>query len=141
MSSLETLCQKNGLRITRSCRRVLAVIEAAADHPSAQEIHGRVAANQRVARGTVYRILNKLTDNGILTRHAFGDGRMRYESAARRHHHLVDVRSGAIVEMEDRELALAVELAASRLGYSLLDFKLEVTAIRKTSSNRDDLTY
>lgn len=131
MSTLEALCRRNGLRMTGSFRRVLAVIEEATDHPCAQEIHRRVTADRRVARGTVYRILNKLTDKGILTRHAFGDGRMRYEFSARRHHHLVDARSGAIVEIDDREIATAVGQVAGRLGYHLIDFKLEVIAVPK----------
>jgi Fur family ferric uptake transcriptional regulator len=137
MGRLEILCQERGLRLTRPCRRVLAVVEAASDHPSAQEIHRRATAGERIALGTVYRILNRLVIAGILERHTFNGGTMRYEAPQERHHHLIDARTGQIVELADRRLAASVERAAARLGYRLVDFKLEVTAVRKTLADRE----
>jgi Fur family ferric uptake transcriptional regulator len=134
---LEALCQQRGAKLTRPCRRVLAVIAAATDHPSAQEIHRRATLGERIALGTVYRILNRLTDAGVLTRHMFGDDKARYELASRRHHHLIDRRTGQIVEIDDRTLADSVSRAAARLGYRLVDFKLEVTAERKLLAGRE----
>jgi Fur family ferric uptake transcriptional regulator len=125
MGRLDALCQQCGVKLTRPRRLVLSVLEEASDHPCANEIHQRAALRQRIALGTVYRILNRLAEAGVLTRHSFG-GRMRYEAAGRRHHHLVDVRSGRIVEIDDRDFATVIEQAAERLGYRLIDFRLEV---------------
>ena len=125
MGQLDALCQRNGVKLTRPRRLVLAVLEEATDHPCANEIHQRAALKERITLGTVYRILNRLTESGVLTRHSFG-GKMRYEAAGRRHHHLVDVRSGRIVEIDDRDFASIIEQAAERLGYRLIDFRLEV---------------
>jgi len=125
MGQLDALCQLRGVKLTRPRRLVLAVLEEATDHPCANEIHQRAALRARITLGTVYRILNRLAETGVLTRHSF-DGKMRYEAAGRRHHHLVDIRSGRIVEIDDRDFATVIEQAAERLGYRLVDFRLEV---------------
>ncbi|WP_428674543.1 Fur family transcriptional regulator [Reyranella sp.] len=125
MGRLEALCQRHGLKLTRPRRLVLDVLGDANDHPCASEIHQRAAFRRRISLGTVYRILNRLAEAGVLTRHSFG-GKMRYEMAGRPHQHLVDVRSGQIVEIDDRDFATVIERAAERLGYRLIDFRLEV---------------
>jgi Fur family transcriptional regulator, ferric uptake regulator len=136
MRRLESLCQERGVKLTRPFRAVLGVIEQASDHPCAQEIHRRVRESQPISLGTIYRVLNRLAAAGILTRHAFNGSRMRFEAAAQRHHHLVDVRTGHIVEIDDREFMLLIEQTVERLGYRLIDFKVEVTAERMTPAER-----
>lgn len=131
MKRLEALCRDRGLKLTAPRRLVLSVLDEARDHPSAKEIHRRASERRRIALGTVYRILDKLVDAGVLLRHAFGGGGQRYEAPSRRHHHLVDVRTGQIVEFDDHGLTVSVERAAAKLGYRLVDFKLEVTGRRK----------
>lgn len=130
MTNLEALCQQRGVKLTKPCRLVLSVLEEAQDHPSAQEVYKRASAKRRVALATVYRILSRLAESGVLTRHVFG-GTMRFEAVARRHHHLFDVDTGHIVEIDDAQLATIVTDAADRLGYRLIDFKLEVSGERK----------
>jgi Fur family ferric uptake transcriptional regulator len=131
MKRLEALCRDRGLKLTAPRRLVLSVLDEARDHPSAKEIHRRASERRRIALGTVYRILDKLVDAGVLLRHAFGGGGQRYEAPSRRHHHLVDVRTGQIVEFDDHGLTVSVERVAAKLGYRLVDFKLEVTGRRK----------
>lgn len=133
MGRLEALCQQRGMRLTRPCRLVLSVLEEARDHPSAQEIHRRAARQRRISLGTVYRILNRLAGSGVLLRHTFG-GTMRFEAMGARHHHLLDVNTGRIVEIDSAELAASINDVAERLGYRLIDFKLEITAERKLMS-------
>jgi Fur family ferric uptake transcriptional regulator len=124
---LELLCQQRGVKLTRARRLVLGVLEKSRDHPSADEIQQRAALTDRITLGTVYRILNRLVMAGILRRAAFSGGKMRYEVASARHQHLVDVRTGQIVELDGSELAALVQQTAERLGYRLVDFKLEVS--------------
>lgn len=125
MGRLDALCQLRGVKLTRPRRLVLSVLEHAKDHPCVNQIHQRAALRQRITLGTVYRILNRLAEVGVLSRHSVG-GKMRYEVADRQHHHLVDVRSGRIVEIDDGDFATIIERAAERLGYRLIDFRLEV---------------
>ncbi|MCW5735486.1 MAG: transcriptional repressor [Enhydrobacter sp.] len=136
MPRLETLCQERGVKLTKPCRTVLGVIERARDHPCAQEIHRRVQEERPISLGTIYRVLNRLAAAGILTRHAFNGSRMRFEAPSHRHHHLVDVRTGQIVEIDDGEFMLLIEQTVERLGYRLIDFKVEVTAERVTPAER-----
>jgi Fur family ferric uptake transcriptional regulator len=133
---LEALCQERGVKLTRPCRAVLGVIERASDHPSAQEIHRRVLERRPISLGTIYRVLNRLAAAGILRRHVFNGGTMRFEVTSHRHHHLVDVQTGHIVEIDDREFLLLIEQTVERLGYRLIDFKVEVTAVRKAREDR-----
>src|SRR5882757_8960266 len=98
MGQLDSLCQRRGVKLTRPRRLVLAVLEEAKGHLCANEIQQRAALKERITLGTVYRILNRLTEAGVLARHSF-NGKMRYQPAGRRHYSLVDVRSGRIVEI------------------------------------------
>jgi Fur family ferric uptake transcriptional regulator len=127
MNRLERACRERGLKFTRRRRIVLEVLEASTDHPCAGEVHRRVSRRHRLALGTTYRILNRLTEAGVLSRHLFGRDKARYEIAGRRHHHLVDRRTGRIVEIEDKALTALLEQAVDRLGYRLLDYRLELT--------------
>jgi Fur family ferric uptake transcriptional regulator len=136
MRPLEALCQQRGVKLTKPCRAVLGVIEQASDHPCAQEIHRRVLEQRPISLGTIYRVLNRLAAAGILTRHAFNGSTMRFEATSHRHHHLVDVQTGQIVEIDDREFMLLIEQTVERLGYRLIDFKVEVKAERKGQEER-----
>ena len=125
---LEQLCHDHGLRFTEHRRMVLEVLDASTDHPAASEIHRRAAVGHSISVSTVYRILKTLSAAGLVVRRDFGDGKARYESVTRRHDHLVDVRSGAIVEFDEAALQPIIESIAARLGYRLIDYRLELLA-------------
>ncbi len=129
---LEQLCRQHGLRLTEHRRIVLELLEAATDHPCARELHVRAARDHRIGIATVYRTLNRLAAVGLVTRHMFRDGpsgsmKARYERArAGQHHHLIDVATGQVVEVDDAQLTRLVEAAARDLGYRLVDYRLRL---------------
>ncbi len=134
MTPLETLCVERGVRLTEHRRIVLEVLEAAIDHPCAQEIHRRAACNHRIGMATVYRTLNSLSAAGLVTRHLFRDGKARYERAGRPSHpHLIDVNTGTIVEVDEVGLVALMEEAAREMGYRLVDYRLTLFGARRTN--------
>ncbi|MBS0222735.1 MAG: transcriptional repressor [Proteobacteria bacterium] len=126
MGRLEQTCRERGVKLTQPRRAVLEVLETSRDHPSVGEIHRRVRQRHRIALATTYRVLNRLTEAGVLTRHLFVD-KAHYELAGRRHHHLIDRSTGRIVEIDDPALTALLEQALNRLGYRLVDYHLELT--------------
>ena len=129
MTPMETLCVERGLRLTEHRRIVLEVLEASDDHPCVREIHRRAAKDHRIGIATVYRTLNSLVRVGMVTRQVFPDGKAHYERAGRPSHpHLIDVATGAIVEIDDGALARMLEQEAQRLGYRLVEFRLKLFA-------------
>lgn len=110
-------------------RRIIArVLSEAVDHPDAEEVHRRAhALDPKISLSTVYRTIRLLSEKGILERHDFGHGRSRYEEASRGHHdHLVDVRSGRVIEFESAEIEALQERIARKLGFRLVGHKLEL---------------
>ncbi|HEY0185054.1 MAG TPA: Fur family transcriptional regulator [Rhodopila sp.] len=134
---LEQLCQQRGIRISEQRRAILHVLDTETGHPSAEDVHQRVAVlDSRISLATVYRMLNILSDAGLLSRVEFGDGRAHYEQAGDGHHeHLVDVETGQVVEFCDNAIESLLREAAKRLGYRLLQYKLELFAASETTAD------
>ncbi len=127
MDRLEQLCRERGVKLTIQRRIVLEVLEAATDHPCANEIHRRTAHDRPIGVATVYRALNSLAAAGLVARHVFKDGKARYERVGRAPHpHLIDVDSGTIVEVEDGGLTRLLQEEARRLGYRLVEYRLKM---------------
>lgn len=134
VSRIELLCIERGLKMTGQRRLIARVLSDSADHPDVEELYRRAAAlDQRISIATVYRTVRLLEEKGILERRDFGGGRARFDPADRGHHyHLIDVDSGRVVEFSDeRHEALAREIAA-RLGFDLVDHRLELFGRRRT---------
>lgn len=113
-------------------RRIIArVIEAAHDHPDVEELYRRAAAvDPNVSISTVYRTVKLFEDAGIIERHDFRDGRARYEPVPDEHHdHLIDLRSGRVIEFRDEEIEALQEAIARKLGFRLVDHRLELYAV------------
>ena len=129
---IEEACRTRGIRLTGPRRLIAAVLAEAHDHPDAAELHRRVAARDpRVAVATVYRTVKRLEREGIIARHAFGDGRARYEPGSGHHDHLIDLDTGRVIEFSHPEIErLQAEIAAS-LGYDLVGHRLELYARRR----------
>ncbi len=127
-TQLEQRCEMHGIMLTGKRRVILQVIEDAADHPDAEEIHRRVVAyDSRISIGTVYRTIRLFEMSGIVRRIDFGNGRGRYESAARaQHHHLIDLASGAVLEFSDPQIDALYGEIAQRLGYRLMSRELKL---------------
>ncbi len=113
-------------------RRVIArVLSLASDHPDVEELHRRAhAVDPHISIATVYRTVRLFEELGILTRHDFRDGRSRYEEASELHHdHLIDMKSGKVVEFVDEHIEALQRAIAERLGYRLVDHRLELYAV------------
>lgn len=129
---LEQLCADKGLRITEQRRVIAQVLSDSEDHPDVEQLHARAAAiDPGISIATVYRTVRLFEDAGILDRHDFGDGRARYEAAPEAHHdHLIDVESGKVVEFVDPELEALQKQIAEKLGYRLVDHRMELYGVR-----------
>jgi Fur family ferric uptake transcriptional regulator len=129
---IEALCQQRGLRITEQRRVIARVLSESADHPDVDQLHARAAAIDRgISIATVYRTVRLFEEAGILDRHDFGDGRARYEAAPEAHHdHMIDVESGHVIEFVDPELEALQRQISERLGYRLVDHRLELFGVR-----------
>ncbi len=128
---LEALCAERGLRITDQRRVIAKVLSESDDHPDVEKVHERAAAiDDRISIATVYRTVRLFEEAGILDRHDFGDGRARYEAAPEAHHdHLIDVETGKVVEFVDPELELLQKQIAEKLGYRLVDHRMELYGV------------
>jgi Fur family ferric uptake transcriptional regulator len=129
--TLEEACIAKGMRMTEQRRVIARVLGAATDHPDVEELYRRaVAIDPRISISTVYRTLKLFEDAGIIARHDFGDGRSRYESAPEEHHdHLLDLRTGKVIEFRDEEIERLQEAMAKRLGFRLVDHRLELYGV------------
>ncbi|MGA0532394.1 Fur family transcriptional regulator [Hansschlegelia sp. KR7-227] len=119
------------MRMTEQRRVIARVVEDAVDHPDVEELYRRSAAiDPRISISTVYRTVKLFEDAGIIARLDIRDGRSRYEPAPDEHHdHLIDLRSGKIVEFRDEEIEALQAAIAKRLGYRLVDHRLELYAV------------
>jgi Fur family transcriptional regulator, ferric uptake regulator len=128
---LEALCAEKGLRITEQRRVIARVISDSEDHPDVETLHARASAiDSGISIATVYRTVRLFEEAGILDRHDFGDGRSRYEAAPEAHHdHLIDVETGKVIEFVDPELEALQRVIAERLGYRLVDHRMELYGV------------
>jgi len=128
---IEQLCIEKGMRMTEQRRVIARVLSEAHDHPDVEELHRRAhAVDPHISIATVYRTVRLLEESGIITRHDFRDGRSRYEEQTESHHdHLIDLKTGNVVEFVDREIEELQEAIAKRLGYRLVEHRLELYAV------------
>jgi Fur family ferric uptake transcriptional regulator len=129
--SLEAACVEKGMRMTEQRRVIARVLEASDDHPDVEELYRRASAvDPNISISTVYRTVKLFEDAGMIERHEFGDGRSRYETLPEEHHdHLIDLRSGTVIEFRDEEIEKLQEKIARKLGYRLVDHRLELYAV------------
>ncbi len=120
--------EASGLRKTGQRRIIAQVLDAATDHPDVEELFARAAKEDAgISLATVYRTVKLFEENDILERVEFGDGRARYEAADREHHdHLIDLKTGEVIEFVDPEIEALQEKIAERLGYRLKGHRMEL---------------
>jgi Fur family ferric uptake transcriptional regulator len=136
--TLEEQCAQKGMRMTDQRRIIAQVIEQAVDHPDVEELYRRASARDpRISLSTVYRTLNLFEESGLVTKHDFKDGRARFEPIPDEHHdHLIDIRSGKVIEFRNEEIEAIQEVIAKRLGYKLVDHRLELYAVPLSGSEK-----
>ncbi len=134
---IEALCAEKGLRITEQRRVIARVLSEADDHPDVEKLHERSSAiDPGISIATVYRTVRLFEEAGILERHDFGDGRARYEAAPESHHdHLIDVETGNVIEFVDPELELLQRQIAEKLGFRLVDHRMELYGVALDRKN------
>ena len=129
---IEALAAQKGLRITEPRRVIARVLSEAEDHPDVEQLHRRVTqVDPTISMATVYRTVRLLEEAGVLERHEFGDGRSRYELAPEAHHdHLIDIETGKVIEFVDPEIEQLQRQIAEKLGYRLVDHRLELYGVK-----------
>lgn len=129
--TLEEACVARGMRMTDQRRTIAQVMEQALDHPDVEELYRRASAiDPRISLSTVYRTLNLFEEAGLVTKHDFRDGRARFEPIPDEHHdHLIDIRTGRVIEFRNEEIEAIQKVIAKRLGYRLVDHRLELYAV------------
>lgn len=129
--SLISLCVSHGMRMTDQRRVIAGVLSDATDHPDVEEVHRRAnLIDAGISIATVYRTVRLFEEAGILERHDFRDGRSRYEPVSDEHHdHLIDMETGVVLEFHNAEIEKLQEEIARKLGYKLVDHRMELYGI------------
>jgi Fur family ferric uptake transcriptional regulator len=132
-NAIEAACITKGMRMTEQRRVIARVLGESLDHPDVEELYRRASAiDDKISISTVYRTVRLFEDAGIIERHDFRDGRARYEQMPGEHHdHLIDLRTGKVIEFRSEEIERLQEEIARRLGFKLVDHRLELYAVPK----------
>ena len=131
IGEIEAKCAAQGMRMTEQRRVIARVLASADDHPDVEELYRRASAvDDRISISTVYRTMKLFEDAGIIERHDFREGRARYEPIPEMHHdHLINVRTGEVIEFRSEEIERLQAEMARKLGYRLVDHRLELYAV------------
>ncbi len=130
-NNIQAQCVARGMRMTEQRRVIARVLADSADHPDVEELYRRCARiDDRISISTVYRTVKLFEDAGIIERHDFREGRARYEQMPDSHHdHLINLRTGEVIEFQSEEIERLQAEIARRLGYKLVDHRLELYAV------------
>jgi Fur family ferric uptake transcriptional regulator len=129
--NIEALCAAKGMRMTEQRRVIARVLAQSDDHPDVEELYRRcIKVDDRISISTVYRTVRLFEDAGIIEKRDFRDGRARYETSSEAHHdHLINLRSGEVIEFQSEEIERLQAEIARKLGYKLVDHRLELFAV------------
>jgi len=133
MSRIEKLCVERGLKMTEQRRVIGRVLSESSDHPDVEEIYRRSAAlDPKISIATVYRTMRLLEDAGVIEKLDLRDGRARYEeNRDEHHHHLIDVKTGEVIEFKNEELERIKAQIAKDLGYDIIGDRLELYGVKR----------
>ena len=133
--SIEKKCIDKGVKLTEQRKIIAKIMSNADDHPDVDELYKRVSKiDSKISIATVYRTVKLFEESGILAKHEFKGGKARYEELNESHHdHLIDVKSGEIIEFVDEEIEKLQKKVADKYGYELVDHKLELYGVKKKS--------
>ena len=127
-SAIEDKCADKGVKLTDQRRLIAKVMSESNDHPDVDELHKRVnKVDSKISIATVYRTVKLFEEAGIVAKHDFKGNKARYEQAPQEHHdHLIDINTGEIIEFVDDDIEKLQKKAAEKLGYKLVDHRLEL---------------
>ena len=130
--TIEQKCLSKGVKLTDQRKIIAQVMSESSDHPDVDELYNRVSKiDPKISIATVYRTVKLFEEAGILTKHDFKTGKARYELNDD-HNHLIDIKTGEIIEFVDEEIKQLQEKIAEKYGYTLVDHKLELYGIKKS---------
>ena len=135
LETIEQKCIAKGVKLTDQRKIIARVMSEANDHPNVDELYHRVSKiDSKISIATVYRTVKLFEESGILAKHEFKGGKARYEELNESHHdHLIDIKSGEIIEFVDQEIENLQKKVAEKYGYDLVDHKLELYGVKKKS--------
>ena len=133
--TIEQKCLLKGVKLTDQRRIIAKVMTSSNDHPDVDELYNRVSKiDSKISIATVYRTVKLFEESGIVTKHDFKGGKARYEQLMESHHdHLIDIKTGEIIEFVDEEIEKLQKKVAEKYGYNLVDHKLELYGVKKKS--------
>tara|TARA_B110001454_G_C12418343_1_gene308219 strand:- start:158 stop:571 length:414 start_codon:yes stop_codon:yes gene_type:complete len=133
--TIEHKCLKKGIKLTDQRRIIAKIMTESTDHPDVDELYNRVLKiDSKISIATVYRTVKLFEELGIVTKHDFKGGKARYEQLMENHHdHLIDIKTGEIIEFIDDEIEKLQKKVAEKYGYDLIDHKLELYGTKKKS--------
>ena len=131
--TIEQKCIAKGVKLTEQRKLIAKVMSESNDHPDVDELYNRVSKiDSKISIATVYRTVKLFEESGIVTKHDFKGGKARYEELNESHHdHLIDIKTGQIIEFVDDEIEKLQKKVAEKYGYELVDHKLELYGIKK----------
>ena len=131
--TIEQKCIAKGVKLTDQRRIIAKVMGESQDHPDVDELYNRVSKiDSKISIATVYRTVKLFEEAGIVTKHDFKGGKARYEQLNESHHdHLIDIKTGEIIEFVDEEIEKLQKKVAEKHGYTLVDHKLELYGVKK----------
>ena len=132
MNNIVEKCKIKNVRLTDQRRVIAKIMSSSNDHPDVDELHKRVnKVDKKISIATVYRTVKLFEESGIVEKHDFKGGKARYEESPEEHHdHLIDINSGEIIEFVDKDIEILQNKVAKKLGYKLVDHKLELYGSR-----------
>lgn len=133
--TIEEKCLAKGVKLTEQRKIIAKVMSSSKDHPDVDELYKRVSIiDPKISIATVYRTIKLFAEEGIVTKHGFKGGKARYEELSESHHdHLIDIKTGEIIEFVDDEIEKLQKKIAEKFGYDLVDHKLELYGRKKNS--------
>ena len=133
--TIEQKCISKGVKLTEQRKIIAKVMSESSDHPDVDELYNRVSnIDPKISIATVYRTVKLFEESGILTKHEFKGGKARYEELNEGHHdHLIDIKTGEIIEFVDEKIEELQKQVADKYGYTLVDHKLELYGVKKKS--------
>ena len=133
--SIEKKCKAKGVKLTEQRKIIAKVMSESNDHPNVDDLYVRVSKiDSKISIATVYRTVKLFEESGILAKHDFKGSKARYEELNEGHHdHLIDIKTGQIIEFVDNEIEVLQKKVAEKYGYELVDHKLELYGIKKKS--------
>ena len=133
--TIEQKCIAKGVKLTEQRKIIAKVMSESNDHPDVDELYNRVSKiDSKISIATVYRTVKLFEESGIVAKHDFKGGKARYEELSESHHdHLIDIKSGEIIEFVDDEIEKLQKKVAEKYGYELVDHKLELYGVKKKS--------